>query len=188
MVGSGVLVSDGIGVQLGMGVNVLVGTGTVLVLVGVMVGTNVSVAVGVMEGVQVLVGVKLGSGVAVGEDVLVGGDVADGGGGGVGVQVVVGVGDGVQVITPRGMASRRSWHPLAKSMITPKSLLITPVRGPPPPQSPLKSIDQLYELPALNGRDPPVQLVGELSSKAPPTPSKWKSFPFQRNQSMLRAL
>ena len=156
-VGIGVLVSGGIGVQLGIVVFVFVGTGTVFVSDGVMVGTSVSVVVGAMVGVQVSVGVKLGSSVAVG---VGGSDVADAGGGGIGVQVVDGVG------------SRRSWQPLAKSMITPKSLLSTPVSGPPPPQSELKSMDQLFELPALNGNEPPVQLVGELSSVAPPTPSR----------------
>ncbi len=95
---------------------------------------------GVIDGVQVIVGVKVGNGVAEGNGVAVGSGVLVGGGGGVGVQVTVGVEDGVQEMIGLGTASRRSWQPLAKSMITPKSLLTTPGNGPPPAQSLSKSI------------------------------------------------
>ena len=62
---------------------------------------------------------------------------------GVGEPVLVGVSVGVQIVITLGTGSRRSWQPLAKSMVTPKSLLSKPVNGPPPPQSPSKSTDQV---------------------------------------------
>ena len=136
-------VKDGTGVRLGIRVLVIVGGGTVLVGKDVVVGGGVVVGDGVMEGVQVMVGVKVGSGVAVGNGVLEGSGVLVGGGGGVGVQVTVGVEDGVQEMIGLGTASRRSWQPLAKSMITPKSLLTTSVSDPPPAQSLSKSISQV---------------------------------------------
>ena len=115
----------------------------------------------------------VGNGVFEGVGVLVGSGVFVGGGGGVGVQVTVGVADGVQELIGLGTASRRSWQPLAKSMITPKSLLTTSVRGPPKAQSRSKSISQVYELPASKGTDPP-QLVGEDESILPsPLIPRW---------------
>ena len=96
---------------------------------------------------------------------LDGNGVLVGGGGGVGVQVTVGVAEGVQEMIGLGIASRRNWQPLAKSMITPKSLLTTSGdKDPPPAQSRSKSISQVYELPALKGRAPP-QFVGDDESK-----------------------
>ncbi len=153
--------------------NVGLGTG-VLVGNGVDVGTGVVVGDGVIDGVQVIVGVKVGSGVSEGVGVLVGSEVLVGGGGGVGVQVTVGVEDGVQDAIGRATASRRSWQPFAKSMITPKSLLTTSESVAPPAQSRSKSIRQIYELPALKADAPP-QLVGEDESNTPsPLPPRWK--------------
>jgi hypothetical protein len=144
LVGTGVNVFDGRGVTLGTEVFVLVGAGTVLVGNDVAVGKGVVVGDGVIEGVQVTVGVKVGSGVGEGNGVAVGSGVFVGGGGGVGVQVTVGVADGVQEMIGLGTASRRSWQPLSKSMITPKSLLTTSGdSGPPPAQSLSKSILQV---------------------------------------------
>jgi len=169
-----VRVDDGIGVILGISVFVIVGAGTVLVGRDVAVGGGVVVFDGVIDGVQVIVGVKVGKGVAEGKGVAVGSGVAVGGGGGVGVQVTVGVEDGVQEMIGLGTASRRSWQPLAKSMITPKSLLTTPGSAPPPAQSLSKSIAQVYELPLLNGTEP-LQLVGDDESNTPsPFPPRWK--------------
>ena len=91
---------------------------------------------GVMDGVRVGLGVLLGKGVLVGGEVLVGGGTA------VAVGVRVGVGVCVQVDKALGTAFRMMVHPLSKIARTPKSLLTTPVNGPPPPQSPSKSIFQ----------------------------------------------
>ncbi len=167
LVGDEVKVDEGIGVI--VGVPVLVAVGVIGVFVGcdVLDGIGVSVAVGVFVGVLEGVNVKVGSGV------LVGSGVSVGGGGGVGVQVLVGVEDGVQDMIGLATGSRRSWQPLAKSMITPKSSLTTSDKGPPAAQSRSKSISQVYELPALKGTDPP-QLVGEDESKTPsPFPPRW---------------
>jgi len=140
----GVLVG-GIGVMLGTGV--LLGT-LVLVGVDVAVGTGVLVGDGVIDGVLVLVGVKDGAKVAVGSGVLVGG------GGGDGVGVVVAVAVAVQVTIDLGTAFLIRLHPLSKIALTPKSELMRPVNGPPPPQSLSKSISQRYWVPALNGTVP----------------------------------
>ncbi len=184
--GSGVRVDVGIGVIVGVDVFVPVG-----VIVGVLEGVNVNVGSGVFEGVCVIVGVDVlvAVGVIVGIDVLVavsvilgvmegvgvnvGSGVFEGVGVAVGVRVMVGVLVGVQDIITLGTASRRSWQPLSKSIITPKSLLTTPVSTPPPAQSKSKSITQGFELPLLNGRDP-LQLVGESESITPsPFTPKW---------------
>ena len=173
--------------MLGIGVLVRVGGATVMVGIEVLVAIGVMVLVGVIEGVQDAVNVKDGSGVDVRVRVAVGGDVLVGGGGGVGVQVVVGVAEGVQEMIGRGTGFLTSWQPLAKSMITPKSLDTTPFSGPPPAQSPSKSIAQVLVLPLLKGSEPPIQLVGELISVTKsPFPPRWKYPPFQVNQSTCR--
>lgn len=171
--GSGVLVFVGGGVTLGTNVLVLVGTGTVLVGSAVADGTRVFVAVGVLVGVLVMLGVALGGGVSEGVNDAVGSGVAVGGGGGVGVPVTVGVEEGVQEMIGRGTGLRTNWQPLAKSMVTPKSLLTTSGRAPPPAQSLSKSICQVFEVPASNGSDPD-QIVGEeLSKMKSPFPPRW---------------
>ena len=173
--------------MLGIGVLVRVGGATVMVGIEVLVAIGVLVLVGVIDGVQDGVKVKDGSGVKVAVLVSVGGKVLVGGGGGVGVQVTVGVAEGVQELIGRGTGFLTNWQPLAKSMITPKSLLTTPESGPPAAQSLSKSIAQLYVLPLLNGKDPPIQLVGELVSVTKsPFPPRWKYPPFQVNQSTCR--
>ena len=127
---------------------------------GVLVTTAVLVGSGVLEGVQVIVGVLVGRGVLDGSGVMLGGSVFVGGGGGVGVNVVVGVAVGVQVIIVRGTALRTSWQPFWKSIMKPKSELRASGKGPPPPQSPSKSISHLLEDPALKLRLP-LQIVLE---------------------------
>jgi len=161
-----------------VGTNVFVAVGAivginVLVAVGVLVGVDVLVAVGVIVGIDVLVAVSVIVGVLEGVGVNVGSGVFEGVGVAVGVRVMVGVLVGVQDTITLGTASRRSWQPLSKSIITPKSSLTTPVSTPPPAQSKSKSIAQGYELPLLNGRDP-LQLVGESESITPsPFTPKW---------------
>ena len=88
-------------------------------------------------------GVRDGGGVFVGSGVLEGNGVMVGGGSGDAVGVVVGVGIGVQVAMTRGTALRVSVQPLSNWAMTPKSELTTPVKGPPPPQSPSKSTSHL---------------------------------------------
>jgi len=174
----------GMGVTLGIGVSL--GTG---VLVGneVLVAATVFVGTGVFVGVNDGVKVNEGSGVAVGRGVLLGIRVLVGGGGGEGVQVVVGVSVGVQVMIVLGTAFLRSWQPLLKSIMIPKSLLTTPGRNPPKAQSSSKSMESVYELPLLKGRVPPIQLVGESKSFTKSLfPPRWKYIPFHLNESTDR--
>jgi hypothetical protein len=114
----------------------------------------------VIVGEGVLVGVRVGRGVLLGKGVLLGGKVLVGGGGGEAVNVLVGVGVTVKVLTALGTALRIILQPLSNKARTPKSLLTTPVSGPPPPQSLSKSISQRYLIPASKGTVP-VQILEE---------------------------
>ena len=107
------------------------------------VAVEVSAGIGVFDGVKEGVNVSVGRGVLDAVWVAVGGGEVFVGGTGEGVGVVVGVGVGVQEFITLGTAFRLSWHPLAKSIMTPKSLLIMPLSDPPPPQSLSKSKAQL---------------------------------------------